>query len=57
METGEAPDRILAEHSRNFTFLEGQVALGDRTVSWSEAMLEAGEALEDRKRFTRPLCP
>lgn len=57
VENGEAPDRILAEHPGNFTFLEGQAALGDRTVSWSEAMLEAGEALEDRKRFSRPLCP
>ncbi len=57
VESDTAPDRIIAEHPGNFTFMEGQVAIAGRTVSWSEAILEAGEALEDRKRFSRPLCP
>lgn len=57
VENDVAPDRIEAEHPGNFTFMESQVAIAGRTVSWSEAILEAGEALEDRKRFSRPLCP
>ena len=57
VEQGAAPDRIVAEHPGDFGFLESQAVVVGRIVSWSEAMLEAGEAMEDRKRFTRPLCP
>ena len=57
VESDVAPDRIVAEHPGYFTFLDSQAAIGGRTVNWSEAILEAGEAMEDRKRFSRPLCP
>ena len=57
VESDVAPDRIVAEHPGYFTFLDSQAAIGGRTVNWSEAILEAGEAMEDRKRFSRPLFP
>ena len=57
VENDVAPDRIVAEHPGDFGFLESQVVVAGRIVSWSEAILEAGAAIPDRKRFTRPLCP
>ena len=49
------PDRIIAEHPGDFTFLEAfAIAAG---VNWGEEMMKAGEAQKDRKRFSRPLCP
>ncbi len=57
VENDVAPERIVATHPGEFTFLEGQTAVAGKVVDWSDAILEAGEALEDRKRFTRPLCP
>ena len=57
VENDAAPARIIAEHPGNFTFMESQVAIAGRTVNWSEAIVEAGEAMENRKRFSRPLCP
>jgi len=57
VEEGVAPDRIIAEHPGDLTFLEAQVALGADLVSWSEVLLEAHTAKEDARRFSRPLCP
>ena len=56
VEDDVAPDRIIARHPGNFTFMEGQIAIGGRLVSWSEAILEAG-AEAGANQFTRPLCP
>ena len=57
VEDDVAPDRIVAEHPGYFTFMESQTAIAGREVNWSEAILEAGEEMQDRKRFSRPLCP
>ena len=56
VEDDKAPDRIIAKHPGNFTFMEGQVAIGGALVSWSEAILKAGAA-KGANQFTRPLCP
>ena len=55
-----APDRLVAEHPGNFTFLEGFAAIGalGATVNWHDAIRKVGdEQRKDAKRFTRPLCP
>lgn len=57
VENDVAPERIVAEHPGDFTFMESQTAIAGREVNWSAAILEAGEAQEDRLRFSRPLCP
>lgn len=55
VEQDVAPDRIIAEHPGDFTFLEA-FAL-DTGVNWSEGVMEAGKAQVNRKQFSRPLCP
>ena len=57
VENDVAPDRIVAEHPHELSFLESQVAIAGELVNWSDAILEASEAMEGRKRFSRPLCP
>jgi len=57
VEKGQAPDRIVAEHPGELTFLEGQTVVMGRTVSWAEAVMDAHAAKPDAKRFSRPLCP
>ncbi|MCY4014532.1 MAG: tannase/feruloyl esterase family alpha/beta hydrolase [Gammaproteobacteria bacterium] len=57
VENDVAPDRIIAEHPGDFTFMEAQTAITARVVNWSDAILEAGKAQQDAMRFTRPLCP
>ncbi|MCY3810648.1 MAG: tannase/feruloyl esterase family alpha/beta hydrolase [Gammaproteobacteria bacterium] len=57
VEDDVAPDRIIAEHPGDFTFMDAQTAIAGRTVNWSGAILEAGKAQEDARRFSRPLCP
>ena len=57
VEDDVAPDRIIAEYPGEFTFMEAQTAIAGRTVYWSGAILEAGEAQEGARRFSRPLCP
>ena len=57
VEDDVAPDRIIAEHPGDFTFMDAQTAIAGRTVNWSGAILKAGEAQEDARRFSRPLCP
>ena len=56
VEDDVAPGRIVARHPGSFTFMEGQVAVAGRIVSWSEAVLKAG-AEAGANQFTRPLCP
>ncbi|MYG12807.1 MAG: tannase/feruloyl esterase family alpha/beta hydrolase [Gammaproteobacteria bacterium] len=56
VEKDQAPDRIIAQHPGDFTFMEGQVAIAGAEVSWSEAILKAG-AEAGANPFTRPLCP
>ena len=56
VEDDVAPERIIARHPGEFTFMEGQVAIGGALVSWSEAILKAG-AEAGANQFTRPLCP
>lgn len=57
VEDDVAPDRIIADHPGDFTFMDAQTAIAGRTVNWSGAILEAGMAQEDARRFSRPLCP
>ena len=57
VESDSAPERLMAEHPGDFTFMEAQAAIAGRTLSWAESLLEAGETQPDRKRFSRPLCP
>ena len=60
VENDNAPDRILAHHPGNLSFLElyAAVASNGEIVSWHQAAMRVGETLkaEDRK-FSRPLCP
>ena len=56
VEKDAAPDRIIAQHPGNFTFMEAQVAIGGAEVNWSQAILKAG-AEAAANAFTRPLCP
>ena len=60
VENDNAPDRILAHHPGNLSFLElyGAVASSGEIVNWHEAAMRVGETMkaEDRK-FSRPLCP
>ena len=56
VEKGSVPDRILAQHPGDFTFLEGLMAIDGALVSWHEAILQAG-AEQGANQFTRPLCP
>lgn len=56
VERDVAPDRIVATHPGNFTFLEGQAALMGGGVNWADAIVAAG-ARTGAKQFTRPLCP
>ena len=37
--------------------MESQAAIAGREVNWSDAIVEAGDALEGASRFSRPLCP
>ena len=57
VENDQAPDRIIAEHAGNISFMEGQALIAGETVNWGNAILEATEGREDRRPFTRPLCP
>ena len=56
VENDVAPDRIIAAHPGDLTFLEGMATVAGETVNWSEAVLEAHAATEGGKRFSRPLC-
>jgi len=57
VEQDAPPDRIVAEHPGDFTFLEAMVALDGQALDWSNVLLDFGESSENRKRFSRPLCP
>ena len=57
VENDTAPDRLIAEHPGDLTFIEAS-ALGDgQAVSWAKVLLEKHLAKPDAKRFSRPLCP
>ncbi len=56
VEHDEVPDRIIAQHPGDYTFLDSQTAIGAAGGSWAEAILEAG-AETGANQFTRPLCP
>ena len=51
------PNRIIAEHPGEFSFMEAQTAIAGREVNWAEAIVEAGAAMENSRSFARPLCP
>ncbi len=57
VEEDQAPDRLIAEHVGELTFVEAQVIIAGQTVSWNEAARNAHAAREGVKRFSRPLCP
>ena len=56
VENDVAPDRIIARHPGNFTFMESLAVIGPALANWSEAILKAG-AEAGAHQFTRPLCP
>lgn len=57
VEKDKAPDRIIAEHVGELTFIEGSAMVAGRTLDWVDTLLEAHVANPDAKRFSRPLCP
>ena len=57
VERGEAPDQIVRTHTGITGWLEALAAREANGIDWAAAMLEAGEAKEGARRFTRPICP
>ena len=57
VERGEAPDQIVGTHTGITGWFEALAAWEANGIDWAAAMLEAGEAKEGARRFTRPICP
>ena len=56
VENGTEPNRIIATHPGQYTFMEAQAAIAGAGLSWAEAIIAAG-AKSGANQFTRPLCP
>ena len=56
VENDTAPDRIVATHPGDYTFLDSQIAIAGVEVDWANAIVAAG-AETGANQFTRPLCP